>query len=1152
MAWWAASVTLATAWWAGPLLLLRQYSPPFLDYIETAAITTGTTGLLSTLRGTTQWVAYLADGAGPVWPTGWTLVYDVLPIVATVLLAAVGLLGLAWARLPERTWLVLGLLSGLALVTLGHLAAVQGLLAEPLYEALDGVLAPMRNVHKYDPVLRLPLALGIAHLLGVLAQRVRRPRAGGIAARTGIVLVVLALFTTASPAVGGRLSPDTGFQAIPDYWQDAADWLAEARPNGRAMLVPASSTGTYIWGSTSDEPLQALADSTWTVRSAIPLSATAHIRVLNAVEERLARGKGSAGLTRYLARAGISHLVVRNDLEAGAVGSARPILVRQALRDSPGIERVASFGPLVPADSALFGRVLDAYLTPPQPAVEVYEVADPAPQAWTTPLDEAVSVVGGPDGLLALEDRGLVTDRPALLVDGETERPDTTLVSDAQVRRERTYGRTADAVSAAMTADEPRRQDGPARDYSYPGSELAESVVRLDGATVSAASSASDVTSVGASVVGDQPYAAIDGDLGTAWRPANRLGQPQHVWWRIEAEEPIAADAVVLRLAEDADPVGDLPTRLRITTDSGSRTVPLADTTDPQRLSLPDGPTSSLTIGVPGETRTTLAIAELDIPGLSVSRTVVTPDPGASAAAYTFDVTNPATSGCVVGVAGRVRCSPALVRSAEESAGLDRVFTVTRPAAYGMTVTAVPRPGAALDALIAAATRPAGPVIEASSSAVPDPRGGADAAIDGNPRTTWVADADDDRPTLTLTWPEPRTIDSVVVGLTPDTGASLPTALGISAGGLEQTIGLDFGGTAEFAPITTDRLVVSFPLREELLSFDPYTRRLSTLGVGVSELGVAGLGVGAGSAVVEVPCGEGPVVTLDGRPQQTAVSTTVASLRALEPVELEPCGDAGTGRLGRGEHRLATAGTDAFTVTSATLLRTGEEATGADAGRIATDIGTWDREYRTVSVSTRDEPALLVVPESVNPGWVATLAGQELEPVTVDGWQQGYVLPEGAAGTVVLDFRAGTVYHAALAAGAVAVLVLLGLLLVPGRGTPPPAGGRRRARGWPAVAAVAGVALVGGLVGLLALAGTAGLASLLGARRRQVLAALAGGSLLAAGTLFLTVSGEGSQTAVQVLALMAVCAVVASLVTGGRGFSGTTFRNRRSGRSTPT
>ena len=52
-----------------PLFLLGRYSPPFLDYIETAAVTTFPTTLFDALRGTSHWVPYvdptLAGGQRP-------------------------------------------------------------------------------------------------------------------------------------------------------------------------------------------------------------------------------------------------------------------------------------------------------------------------------------------------------------------------------------------------------------------------------------------------------------------------------------------------------------------------------------------------------------------------------------------------------------------------------------------------------------------------------------------------------------------------------------------------------------------------------------------------------------------------------------------------------------------------------------------------------------------------------------------------------------------------------------------------------------------------------------------------------------------------------------------------------------------------------
>ncbi|UUZ58849.1 DUF3367 domain-containing protein [Nocardioides sp. B-3] len=79
------------------------------------------------------------------------------------------------------------------------------------------------------------------------------------------------------------------------------------------------------------------------MRNAVPLVPAGNIRMLDEIEKSLARGAGGPGLSSYLARAGISHVVVRNDLvRSDAV--ADPILVHQALDHSPGLELVADFG----------------------------------------------------------------------------------------------------------------------------------------------------------------------------------------------------------------------------------------------------------------------------------------------------------------------------------------------------------------------------------------------------------------------------------------------------------------------------------------------------------------------------------------------------------------------------------------------------------------------------------------------------------------------------------------------------------------------------------------------------------------------------------------------------------------------------------------
>ncbi|MGY1744376.1 alpha-(1-_3)-arabinofuranosyltransferase [Blastococcus sp. SYSU D00695] len=1157
--WWGAGVALATAWWAGPLLLLGRFSPPFLYYIETASTTTAPTDVLSVLRGTSHWVAQLSSPSGPTWPAGWSLVHDALPVAGTVVLAAAGLVALCRRDVPERVWLVLGVLAGVGLVTLGHLASVQGQWAGPLHDALDGALSPLRNVHKFDPVLRLPLALGLAHLGAVLLRRARRrgqapagraarwARGGGRVASAGVLgVLVVALVATASPALAGRLAPPTGFTEVPGHWARTADFLADEQPSGRALLVPGSSFGTYEWGTTGDEPLQPLAGSAWDVRNAIPLTPEGHIRLLDAVEERLARGEGSAGLARYLARAGFSHLVLRNDLDTGAAAATRPLLVRQALRDSPGITPVASFGPVVRDGDRDGGRLVDAGLVEPAPAVEVYAVADPAPRAWTAPLSAAVTVRGGPESVLELEDRGLVTDRPILMAGTTDLVAGPTMAGDAQVRRERNFGRLAGATSGGLALDDPRRLDTPVRDYRVPGLAGAESVVRYTGAAPSASSSAADPDGFTPTRLDSQPWSAVDGDLTTAWRPAPWAATDEPSWWRLTADRRFLAGSVVVTLGTDLG--GERPARLRLTTDAGALTVPVADVDAEQVLPLPPGYTGRLTISATetGPDAPALVLAEVRVPGVTPERSVVLPQGPGSVDVVAVDAER-GRSGCAVDADGVARCAPLLVEGPEEAVLVDRTFGTDARAEYDVVATGVPRPGAALDAVLGAAR--GSTAVTASSTPVADPRATAAAAVDGDPGTAWLADGEDADPTLVLTYPQPRAVDSLrVVPAGVGTGVA-PTAVTVDDGTQTRTLPLGADGTVTFPAVVTARLAVTFETAGEVRSTDPYTRWQQRLGVAVAELEVGGPNpVTPATTPVVLPCGQGPRVQVDGVVLDTSVSTTTGALQALQPVPLTVCDTSPRLALPGGEHRVIGRSSAAVHVDSVTLTRAGAPLAPPTpvAGRAAAEVTRWDAEHRAVEVAARAETTLLVVPENPNVGWTARLGDQRLETVTVDGWQQGYVLPAGAAGTVRLDFPGGSEYRQALLGGAGAVALLAVVAVLPARPSRSGGGRRRpRPRALAVVAAVAagvvlvaaaavGTALVGGTAGLVAVGALWVAGALLpGGWRSGLLGTVAGGALLAAGGMLLA-DRAGTADARQVLAIVALAAVVAGVLPAPR------------------
>src|SRR5690606_32407421 len=103
-AWWTAATAAACLWWLIPLLMLSRVSPPFLDFIESAQVTTEWTSLTEVLRGTSSWTPYVSGERA----AGAVLVTEPAAVLATGVLAAAGLAGIAMRAMPfRRRWLLL-------------------------------------------------------------------------------------------------------------------------------------------------------------------------------------------------------------------------------------------------------------------------------------------------------------------------------------------------------------------------------------------------------------------------------------------------------------------------------------------------------------------------------------------------------------------------------------------------------------------------------------------------------------------------------------------------------------------------------------------------------------------------------------------------------------------------------------------------------------------------------------------------------------------------------------------------------------------------------------------------------------------------------------------------------------------------------------
>ena len=161
-------------------------------------------------------------------------------------------------------------------------------------------------------------------------------------------------------------------------------------------------------------------------------------------------------------------------------------------------------------------------------------------------------------------------------------------------------------------------------------------------------------------------------------------------------------------------------------------------------------------------------------------------------------------------------CLPSLQRSGEEDSGIDRTVT-TRGIDGPVTVQTIPLPGEALDRLLLPV---GGARARVSSQLVADPAVRAQAAIDRDPWTAWIAAPGDDSPSLTIRLPRRATVSWLRVLETLDLGASRPLTVDVTVGGRTFPVTSDDEGYLRFPATTTSRITLTVRTTVPLLTFD--------------------------------------------------------------------------------------------------------------------------------------------------------------------------------------------------------------------------------------------------------------------------------------------------------------------------------------------
>ncbi|MCV7397754.1 DUF3367 domain-containing protein [Mycobacterium paraseoulense] len=1171
--WWLVALSLAMAWWVVALVMLRAISPPFLDFIESSGVTTQWSSLTEILRGTESWTPYVA----PTATAGAPLVTGSAAVLATCLVAAAGLAGLASPAMPARGRLVTMLLAGVVLMAAGYSGGLGSPMAHAVQAFLDAGGAPLRNVHKLGSVIRIPIVLGLAHALGRIPLPGRRPASVWLRAfahperdrRVAVAIVVLtALMVSTSLAWTGRLTPPGTFSAIPRYWQETAAWLDEHNTGtpvpGRVLVAPGAPFATQVWGTSHDEPLQVLGGSPWGVRDSIPLTPPQTIRALDSVQRLFAAGRPSAGLADTLARQGISYVVVRNDLDPDTSRSARPLLVHRAVDGSPGLQKVAQFGEPV-GPGTLAGFVADSGLRPRYPAVEIYRVGiagDPG-APYFADVDRMPRVDGGPEVLLRLDERRRLQGRPSLgpvLMTADARGAGLPVpvvtVTDTPVARETDYGRVDQHSSAVRAAGDARHTYNRVPDYPVPGADSVPGA--WAGGRVTVSSSSSDSTAMPDVAPATSPVAAVDGDPATAW-VSNSLQSAVGQWLQVDFDHPVTNAAITL--TPSATAVGAQVRRILVETATGSTTLRFDEPGKPLAVALPYGETPWVRITAAGTDDgsagvqfgiTDLSITQYDASGFAhqveLRHTVRVPGPPPGAAIAGWDLGSELLGrpGCAPTPDG-VRCAPSMALAPEEPVNLSRTLTVPAPMSVTPLVWVRPRQGPKLADLIAepGTTRARG------DADLVDVLGSAYAATDGDPATAWTAPQrvvqHKTPPTLTLALPRPTEVTGL--RLLPSRSAlpAHPTMVAVNLGDGPQVRALKPGQpqTIPLNPRVTDTVTVSLLDWEDVidrnaLGFDqlkpPGLAELTVLGADGNPIAPADA-TRDRAREITVDCDHGPVIAVAGRFVHTSIHTTVGALLADEPVAAQAC-DRDPIALPAGQQELLISPGAQFVVDGVHLSAPVPAA--PQPGAAVPVWRAWGPDRREVQASPSATSRVLVIPESINPGWVArTSAGARLTPVAVNGWQQGWVVPPGDPGTITLTFPSNGPYRAGLAVG-LALLPLLALLALwrtrTGRTGDVPA--RPWAPGaWAAVAVLACGAVIAGAPGAAVVGAAMGLRYALPGRRfdRATLALSAGGLILAGAVLsrhpWRSVDGYAGHSAnVQLLALISLAVLAASVV----------------------
>ncbi len=1090
-------LTLVTSlWWISGLWAQGSYGLDILKYTETLAAVSRTSLPNEVLRGLGYWFFYGRDKLGPWIESSADYSQRPFFILASYGVAVLALLAAGWVRWRHRAYFILLTFVGVVIAVGAHpydTPTPFGSVFKELANTSTAAFA-LRSTGRATPLVVLGLAVllaaGVNSFAAWLTEHGHRSRGLVMAALVGALVIVNLPALWNGTFYGKNLQRP---EAIPKYWTDAAAYLDAQSHDTRVLELPGADFASYRWGNTVDPITPGLMDRPYVARELIPYGSPASANLLNAfdlrIQDRQLPPDAIAPMARLMSAGDI---VLRNDLQFERYRIIRPVFLWRLFNPPPaGLGEPKGFGrPEVANDTPYPFQDEQALGAPPNleipPPVAVVPVEQPKPIVQAKPATASVVIAGDGDGTVDTAETGLLAKDPLVFYSAgfgrdtaalraQVARGATLVVTDSNRDRARRWSTVTDTVGYTEgPGSHPLTQDlSDARLDLFPDASYnAYTTTQLVGVKGVAASDYGNPISYNPE---DRAARAFDGDVDTAWR-TGAFDDVRGERIRVVLDHPITTDHV--NLVQPLKTPNERYITHAVMTFDGGADVPFD-------LGKPSRSAAGQTVHFPERTFRTFEITIQDTNlGQLLNYGGVSPvgfaeirlrgdGPGARPVRVQEITKMPSDLLSAVGSASRnrslvllmnrERVIPVPPRSDPELA-MTRSFQLPTARTFGVGSDVGLSPYLADDA-VDRLLGYAGSVVASSTARLPGaPKDRASAALDGDPSTAWVTPFSDVNQSVNVRLPNEVTLDHLDLQLVADGRHSVPTKIEVRSSTGEHRV-VDVPAVADqaapdaavaapvqFRPITGSNFTITVQDVRRVTTREWYCECDLTMPVGIAELGMQGVPPVRMPDRLPGDCRD-DLITVDGRQVPARVVGTTADALALQSLSLVSCTGSGVPQvsLAAGRHVLRTArgekvGFDVNRLAlaseaggtpwtsfdaSGALVGTGAPAAGSTSPRV--DVVSSGRTKTKVRITGATNPFWLVMGQSTNAGWRATVNGHELGGSTLtDAYANGWLVrpdPAGGAIEATIEWVPQRTVNRAIALSVLGALACLGILV---------------------------------------------------------------------------------------------------------------------------